>query len=313
MTSQRHPLRGYLYIAIATLFWGIGANLGRAAFTGKLAQFGSFDAINPLIISQARTTFTFLILFPALLSVRGWARLRVSTSDLLRILILGVLGLATSNYLYYLAIQRTNVAIAIIVQYTAPIWVLLYMVGRGLQKVSIQRVAAVGFAVTGIVLAVGIGSGKLLLDLIGVGAALLAAFAFAFYNIAGHGILRRHDQWVILLYATLGAALFWILLNPPWKIVAAHYSPAQWLFLLSFSIVSMLIPFSFYFAGLKHLDPTRAIIMSCLEPVFSILIAAIVLGEILKPLQILGIVFVLCAIAAIQIPNREPLTITPTD
>jgi drug/metabolite transporter (DMT)-like permease len=63
------------------------------------------------------------------------------------------------------------------------------------------------------------------------------------------------------------------------------------------------------FGGLRHLEPTRAIIASCLEPVFSILIAATVLAETMKPLQILGIVFVLFAIIAIQIPNRKESTI----
>jgi DME family drug/metabolite transporter len=304
LTDNRQPVRGYLYIATATLCWGIGANLGRAAFTGKFAQFGSFEAITPLIISQARTTISFLLLLPILLFTRGWSRLRLPPADLLRTLALGVVGLAASNYLYYLAIQRTNVAIAIIVQYTAPVWVLLYMVARGLQNFSMQRVVSVVFAVTGIAIAVGIGSGRLHLDGIGVAASLLAAFAFSFYNIAGHSILGRYDHWVVLFYTTLSAALFWILINPPWKIVAAHFSGAQWIFMLIFSMISMLAPFSLYFAGLKYLDPTRAIIVSCLEPVFSIVIAVMVLGETLKPLQVLGIVFVLCAIAVIQLPSR---------
>jgi drug/metabolite transporter (DMT)-like permease len=76
-----------------------------------------------------------------------------------------------------------------------------------------------------------------------------------------------------------------------------------------FSIVSALGPYSLYFAGLSHLEPTRAIIVSCLEPVFSIVIAAMVLGETMKPLQVLGIVFVLFAIIAIQIPSRGESTV----
>ncbi len=112
-------------------------------------------------------------------------------------MLLGVFGVAASNYFYYLAIQRTNVAIAIIVQYTAPVWVLLYMVMRGLQRATAQRVIAVALALTGIVLVIGIvGSGSVRLDTIGVIAAMLAAFSFAFYNVAGTqppGTLRSLD------------------------------------------------------------------------------------------------------------------------
>jgi probable blue pigment (indigoidine) exporter len=73
--------------------------------------------------------------------------------------------------------------------------------------------------------------------------------------------------------------------------------------------LSVLAPFSFYFAGLQHLEPTRAIIVSCLEPVFSIVIAGVALGELMRPLQILGIVLVLAAITVAQLPDRliEPI------
>lgn len=309
-TQTRKPVRGYLYIATATFFWGVSATLGRAAFTGRLPGLHAGSSIDPLILSQGRATFSFLVLLPMLALLRGRNGLRLPARDLGQLLLIGILGVAASNYFYYLAIQRTNVATAITVQYTAPIWVLLYTVARGLQKLTLQRVAAVGLAATGIALVIGVsGRSGLRLDTIGVFAALLAAFSFAFYNIGGHDILARRDRWIVLLYTTASASLFWLLVNPPWKLMAAHYSAAQWLFLVLFSLLSVLAPFSFYFAGLQHLEPTRAIIVSCLEPVFSIVIAALVLGEVMRPLQIVGIVFVLAAITVAQLPDRlvEPI------
>jgi len=106
---------------------------------------------------------------------------------------------------------------------------LLYAVARRLQKPTLQRLSAVGLAVAGIAMMIGVvGPGTFRLDPIGVMAALLAAFSFAFYNIGGHGILARYDRWTVLLYTTCSASLFWIVINPPWKIVAAHYSGGQW-------------------------------------------------------------------------------------
>jgi len=307
LPSRAHPVRGYLYIASATFLWGVAATLGRAAFTGKLLPKGqTLRPIDPLILSQSRATFSFVVLLFALVLLRGWKRLRLPAADFGRMFVLGTLGVAASNYFYYLAIQRTNVATAIIVQYTAPVWVLLYTVARGLQKPTLQRVAAVALAVTGIALVIGIfGSGGLRLDAIGVLAALAAAFSFAFYNIGGHNILARYDRWTVLLYVIFSASLFWIVVNPPWKVLAAHYSVDQWLFLFVFSLVSVLGPFSLYFAGLQHLEPTRAIVVSCLEPVFSIVIAAIALGELMRPVQTVGIVLVLVAIVVVQLPDRS--------
>jgi drug/metabolite transporter (DMT)-like permease len=267
--------------------------------------------IDPLILSQTRASFSLLLLAIVLVGRRGWRGIALPARDLVNCLLLGMLGVAASNYFYYVAIQRTSVAIAIIVQYTAPVWVLLYVVARRQQKLSLQKVAAVAVAITGIALTIGIaGTGSfsaLHLDSYGLFAALLASFSFAFYNVGGHSILARHDRWRVLFWTLTSAAVFWLFVNPPWKIVAAHYAAPQWGFLFVFSMISVLGSFSLYFQGLQHLEPTRAIIASCLEPVFSILLAAALLGEILRPVQMLGIVLVLCAIVIVQLPGRGPV------
>jgi drug/metabolite transporter, DME family len=315
LANQAHPVRGYLYIATATLFWGISATLGRAAFTGRLHPGGhTVGFIDPLILAQTRTTFSFFVFLLILVPRRGWRKFHVPLADVARMLVLGVLGVAVSNYFYYLAIQKTNVATAIILQYTAPVWVLLYMVFRGLQKPTLQRLAGVALALAGIAMVIGIfEGGGLRLNVVGVSAAMVAAFSFSFYNIGGHYILARYDRWTVLLYTTFAAALFWIIINSPGKIMAAHYTGPQWIFLFVFSMLSVLVPFSFYFAGLQHLEPTRAIIVSCLEPVFSIVIAAIALKEVLRPLQTVGILMVLAAILVVQTsePGRKRSFVEP--
>jgi drug/metabolite transporter (DMT)-like permease len=264
--------------------------------------------IDPLILSQTRTSFSLLVLLPLLVGRRGWQRIKLPTPDLIQCLVLGMLGVAASNYFYYVAIQKTSVAIAIIVQYTAPVWVLLYVVARGQQKLSLQKIAAVGVAIVGIALTIGIVGGKstqvLHLDSYGFLAALLASFSFAFYNVGGHRILARHDRWRVLVWTLISATVFWLFVSPPWKVVGSHYAPAQWGFLFVFSMISVLGSFSLYFLGLQHLGPTRAIIASCLEPVFSILLAAALLGEGLRPIQTFGIVLVLSAIVIVQLPGR---------
>jgi DME family drug/metabolite transporter len=316
--TQPHPLRGYFFIASAAFLWGVSAVLGRAVFTGKLPLgAAALRPIDPLILSQTRTSFSLLVLLPLLVVSHGWQRIKLPSRDLAYCFLLGTLGVAVSNYFYYVAIQRTNVATAIIVQYTAPVWVLFYVVARGQQKLSLQKVVAVALAVAGIALVIGIVGTKgvvgtrpsegraLHLDSYGLIAALLASFSFAFYNVGGHRILARYDRWRVLVWTLTPAAAFWLIVNPPWKILAAHYAPAQWLFLFVFSMISVLGAFSLYFLGLQHLEPTRAIIASCLEPVFSILLAALLLGEVLRPVQTIGIVFVLAAIVIVQRPGRS--------
>ena len=246
------------------------------------------------------------MLLPLLVGRGGWRRIKLPTADLIQCLILGMLGVAASNYFYYVAIQKTSVAIAIILQYTAPVWVLLYVAARGQQRLTLQKISAVAVAVAGIALTIGIVGHRsaLRLDTYGVIAGLVASFSFAFYNVGGHQILARYDRWRVLTWTLFSAALFWLVVNPPWRVVAAHYTAAQWGFLFVFSMISVLGSFSLYFLGLQYLEPTRAIIASCLEPVFSILLAAALLSEVVRPVQTLGIVLVLSAIVIVQLPRN---------
>jgi drug/metabolite transporter, DME family len=305
-TTGAGAYRGYVYIAVAAVCWGISASLGRAAFTRHLLAPGSgIDRVSPVVLSQARTSFSFVAVLIGLLASRGGRKLQLPWVDLARLGMLGLAGVAASNYFYYLAIQRTNVATAIILQYTAPVWVLLFMVLRGKERPTLSKMISVALALCGIGLVIGLfRSGGFQLDPIGVIAALVAAFSFAYYNIDGHSLLITHDRWIVLLYTTFSASLFWLAVNPPNRIVAAHFKAVVWLFLIGFAMISVLIPFVFYFSGLQRLRPTNAIIASCLEPVFTILVAAFALKEIVQPLQAGGILMVLGAILLVQRPSR---------
>lgn len=328
MSQNHHPVRGYLLIASAAFCYGASASLGKAAFRGLVAgQAGASTALDPLILAQARATISFLLLAPLLFILRRKQLRPFSMPDVFRCMLIGILGLAASNFFYYYAIEKTTVATAIIVQYTAPIWVLLYMVVRRLQTASKRKALSVAFALVGCALTIGliklvafapfVEVAPLKVNAAGVGAALLAAFSFSFYSIYGQIQVRRYDRWYVVLFAMLGAATLWLIVNPPWRIVAAHYSKEQWLFLLVFAFVSMLLPLSLYFAGLQYLDATRAVITSCLEPVFAILFAAAFVGEKVGLMQIIGIACVLAATIMVQTPEKEhmlaPTEIAPVD
>jgi drug/metabolite transporter (DMT)-like permease len=88
-------------------------------------------------------------------------------------------------------------------------------------------------------------------------------------------------------------------------VLAQHYSRQQWGFLFLFACLSMVLPYMLYLSGLRYLDPTRAVITSCLEPVFAILFALLFVQETLRPLQVVGIAAVLAATVLVQIKPRS--------
>ena len=312
--KTRHPIRGYLFVAISALLWGASASIGKAAFQGLLTGEAAQTPIDAVILAQTRTTLSLSILVPVLLLVFGRDIFRIGRRDFWLCLLMGSVGLVGANFFYYYAIDKTSVATAITLQYTAPIWVLLYMVTRRLQRATPQRVSGVVLAFVGVVLSLGVirfGAAPLVRfeglhwDTLGLLASIGAAFSFSFYNIIGSTLIARNNNWNVFAYALLGSVLFWSIANPPAKIMAAHYSAGQWTFLWLFAIVSMLIPFSFYLAGLRYLDATRAVVTACLEPVFAILIATAFLHEQPSWEQGIGMALVLTATVLVQVEQKN--------
>jgi drug/metabolite transporter (DMT)-like permease len=301
--ERLHPWRGYFFIAAATFCWGAAATAGKAVFQGSL--FAGRPLISPVVLSQTRTSFAVLVL-AAFLGARHGARFfRIRRRDLALCVAVGTLGLAGSNFFYYLAIQYSTVAIAITLQYTAPVWVLLWMVLGGRERLSMVRVLSVGLAMVGIALTIGLhrlGAG---LNLWGAGAAMLASVSFAFYNIVAQRLVARNHHLRIMLYVLLSAAVFWLVIDPPWRLAAQNYSVAQWGFLFLFACCSTLLPYVFFFSGLKYLDPTRAVIAACLEPVFAVLFAAAFVHEGVGWLEVLGILAVLAGTVIAQVGAKE--------
>jgi DME family drug/metabolite transporter len=288
---------------MATLCWGAAAAFGKKIFNGGV--FSGHASISPVVLTQTRTCFTVLVLAPLLWLRFGRSIFKINRADLMLCALVGTLGVACSNYFYYLAVQKSTVSLAITVQYIAPVWVLLYMVGRGKEPATLQKAVAALVAVIGTALAIGVFYSGVQFNAIGFNAALLASFGYSFYNIAAQGLVTRNHQFTVMFYVLSSAAILWLVVNPPWRLLAQHYTHQQWEFFLLFACLSMVLPYMFYLSGLKYVDPTRAVITSCLEPVFAILFAVILVRETLRPLQVAGIAAVLVATVMVQIKPRS--------
>ena len=278
--------------------WAAAATLGKAVFSGHL--FGGRSLISPLVLTQTRTSFAALLLVAYLLLRNGPGIFKISRRDLVLSALIGTLGLAGSNFFYYWAVEKTTVALGITVQYTAPVWVLLFMVARGRQSATWQRAFAVLLALAGVALVIGFFTSDTKLNRAGAGAAMVAAFSFSFYNIGAQDLVARNHPLKIMSYALLSSGVLWLVLNPPWRLAASDYTKGQWAFLFLFACFSMLLPYVLYFHGLKYLDPTRAVVTSCLEPVFGVIFAAAFIHEPLHWPQGLGILAVLTATVMLQ-------------
>ncbi|MEW6511568.1 MAG: EamA family transporter [Bacteroidota bacterium] len=288
--------RGYLMVAGAALFWGVSATAAKAL----LAQ-----GLDTVLLVQTRATFAAAAMAGYLALARP-ALLRVRREDLWRLALLGTVGVAGSNITYYFTIREGSVAIAILLQYTAPLLVMAYAAWRKEEQLTPGKVMAALIAIGGCYLAVGGATGiEGGVSPAGLVSGILSAFTFGFMTVYTRHMLARYSVWTVTCYALIAASLFWLVVNPPWNIPSHSPGPSLWMILAGFAVVSVLIPHTLFFGGLRHVVASRAIIVSTLEPVIAIVSAALFVGELLQAPQIGGAVLVIGAIVLLNI-RREP-------
>ncbi len=278
--------RGRWLIVGATFFWGTSATLARFLFRDL--------AIPPLVVVELRLAISALVLL-AWLAWRRPGLLAISPKSLPSLLVLSVVGVAMIQGTYYYSISVLGVGLSILIQYLAPILIVIWEILRGARP----------GARTGLIVAAALTGTALLVGQVGPEAArarpidwligFSSAFTFAFYIVYSKRVLQRLAPETVQVYSFVIAAAFWMLVVPPGRILAAGYSSSMWVLFLVIAPISALIPFAMFLAGLRRLPSTEVGILATVEPLIAVLSAWLFLGEGLRSLQWLGAVLVLAA------------------
>ncbi len=284
-------LSGYAYAIVAAALWGIA---------GTIAKFLFNRDVTALALTQVRQTLSFLVMMAFFLAFRRNLA-RVALRDIPYLATLGILGLAMVQISYYVTISKIQVAAAILLQYMAPVFILIYSTTFMKEKLTLPKVAALLLAVTGCAFVAGIYRLDLLkLNLAGVAWGLLAALFFSFWTLYGQAGLKKYGAMTLFAYASGFGSIVWWILNPPRSFFSVHYSTLTWLGFLYIVLFGTVFPFVFYLKSLERLEASRVSITSTLEPVVAGVAAYLALGEQMDLLQALGGILVIAAIIVLR-------------
>lgn len=307
MTRVARPAAGYvLTLAAAALF----------AVNGTVSTLALQAGIPPTRLTALRCTGAALCLL-AVLAVVAPQRLRVTWREVPFLALFGVVGVALTQFLYYVAIGRMPVGIALVFEMTAPVFIALYVWLVRREKVRSRLWLALLFSLSGLVLVAEIWQDGGALDPIGVGAALIAALCLASYYLLGERGTVTRDPVALTCWSFVAAALFWAAAAPWWQFearVLAEAVPVSvgsltaplWLLLAWIVVLGAIVPFWLSIAALRHLPPTAAGIVATVEPVFASVVAWLWLEQVLTGWQVTGGVVVLTGIVLAQTARVAP-------
>ena len=287
---------GYIFIILASCFFGGSASLGK-----RLMQEG----VSTIQLMQTRSLVTSFALFPALL-VLGRRHLQIKGKDAFLFLLLGIPGIALVNASYFYAVSLLTIALAVFLQFTAPVLVFLYGWLTGKETVTQAKILALILSLGGTYFMLRLHGGSASeVSWIGVVSAIVSTVAYAFYVLLSHQLGKKYSPWTLIFFGYSIAGLFWCFIQNPAATAGTLTQKNLWKDAILFSFVSTLIPFTLFLNGLRRVTPTGATIASTSETISATLFAYLVLDETLTGGQIAGGVLIVAAILILATRSKS--------
>ncbi len=290
--------RAALAVIASAVLWGTyGAFLTAIEGRGMSA-----DVIN--FLRFAATSLPILLFLLA----KDRRALRVKKADLPLFAANGLASILFFTACYAAAIRETKIATAAALLYTAPAIVLLLSALLFSEKLTPRKIACVLLSVLGCALVSGLGSGGARLTFRGLLLGLGAGLGYALYSIFSRLIQQRGYSTytnVCYTFSTAAAAYLAIALGNGSAAEIVRLPGAALLSVLC-GLLTGLLAYLLYTAGLRELEPSRAAQLATIEPVVAALLGALLFRQSLSAAEVIGIALVVAAVVGMNLrPRRE--------
>ena len=301
------PGLGLVQVTTAAVLFGVNGSVSKVALDA---------GVEPRQLAALRCTGVAVGLL-ALVGPVAHRRLRVPVRHLPQLAVLGIVGAALIQWLYFVAIDRLPVGIAILVEFTGPVLVALWARLVLREVVRPQVWAALGLSLVGLALVAQVWRDTRL-DALGLAGATAAAVCLATFLLLGRHTGAQLDPLAVNVWMFVFAGLFWLAVEPLWRIdrtplgrttslpgaLDATTVPV-WAVVLTVIVLGTLAPYALDLAALRHLPAATVGAVGMLEPVVATAVAWSWLGQSLTPVQLLGGVVVLAGVGLAQAATYE--------
>ncbi len=290
--------RAVLSMIMASMGFALG---GVAA---KILRESNMDAFR---LTQIRTTGAAIVLL--IIALYSNKKQLFARNDELKDLILfGVIGIAGVISLFFFAIKYLYISVALIIEWTASIWIALYLKLFKKKDISTLMWWGIALAFSGLVLISQIWSGSQL-NPIGVAVACAAAVAHSYYFLTADRLAQNRSSLSLITWGLGVAAIFFAVILPwwnfPFEYLSATYSlggdlsnfnAPGWALILWIVVIGTVIPYLLTVTGIRELSASTSSVIGMIEPIFAGAIAWWLLNEAFTNIQLLGCAVVLVGI-----------------
>jgi drug/metabolite transporter (DMT)-like permease len=300
---RQRPLLGYAMVVSAASLWAVSGVVIKVILQSGLSSYR---------LAELRSAGGAVLFLGAVVVTRPQA-LRFERRELPWLAAFGVLGLAFVQFFYFVGIERIEIGVALVIQYLAPVWVVLWARFFVREPVRRRLWYALALSLAGLSLMVELWSG-FSLDGVGVAACIVGSLAYAIYILmAERSLARGRNVLSLLAWGFLFATFFWTVAQPwssfPGGVLdddvsllgrISETSLPVWLLVAFVLLLGTFVPFILMVGALHHVPATRATVIAMIEPVVATIVAWAWLEESLGAGQIAGGVLVLAGVGLAQ-------------
>ncbi|WP_338471408.1 EamA family transporter [Niallia sp. XMNu-256] len=267
--------KGMLLVITGALFWGVGGTASQ-----KLFQQYGID-VNWLVTTRLLIAGFLLLTIQFLRKDRlqvfsVWKKKKTAV----RLVILGLLGMLAVQYTYMASINHGNAAVATLLQYLAPVMIIIYLHLRKQAVLTQKDLLTVSLALGGCFLLLTNGSiSGLSVPTPAIVWGILSGIALAFYTLYAGPLLSQYDSLVIVGWAMIIGGLSLSFIHPPWQIDFTALTTEAYLYLIFVILFGTMLAFWFYIKSLQSLSPKETSLLGTIEPLAAVLITVFWLKE----------------------------------
>ncbi|WP_244834952.1 DMT family transporter [Clostridium sp. BJN0001] len=288
--QKKKDILGIMITIFGGALWGISGASGQYLFQHSSVSAKWMVPIR-LIIAGA-SMLIFFIITQRKKAFEVWKCKRNSID----IIIYGIFGMMLCQYTYFSIIEYSSAGIATILQYIAPVIIMIIMCFKQKKLPYISEVIAMIFAVLGVFLIATHGSFTTLSiskNVLFMG--LCSAGAVVIYNIQPGNLMKQFKAPLIISWAMLIGGIVLSLIFKPWDI-KVHIDFTLIIILIVIILLGTILSFSFYMEGVKLIGPTRASLYGSVEPFVAAILSTVWLKTPVTIIDIIGFMFVISTI-----------------
>lgn len=292
---------GYLFSILAGLLWGVSGNCGDLLFR----DYGI--SVEFLVTWRLIATGGLMLLF-LLIRKKPIFTIWKNKKDMAVLIGFALLGMIGVQYFFFLTIRYSNAATATVIQYIAPIFIVIWTAICAKKLPHISELLGVLLAFFGIYLfATGGNFHTLAISTLALVFGIISVFGLVFYMLLPVGIVGKYGTSLVVGWGMLLAGIVMLLTTgfPKSGITWDMRAALLYAFLILFGT---LIAFTIFIKSIQLIGAAKAGILSCMEPFSSVIVSVVWLGERFTLADYLGFA---CIIIAVTLISMLDLRKTP--